>query len=72
MKPSTLKILSYLREHRHRFVTAKELAELGSFDYRKRLSEIRQSGIVLERRHVPGRPYSAWRIILEAQEGRNV
>jgi len=69
MKPSALRILCCLRDNKHRFVTAKELAELGSYDYRKRLSEIRRAGFVLERRHVPGRPYSSWRIVLEAQEG---
>ena len=67
MKPSAIKILTCLMDNRHRFVTAKELLNLGSFDYRKRLSEIRREGFVLERRQVPGRPYSAWRIVMEVQ-----
>ena len=67
MKASCAVVLAKLLEKRPQFTTAKELAELGSFDYRKRLSELRRMGYVIERRSIPGRPYSEWRIVMEAQ-----
>ena len=69
IKPSAIKILACLRDNRHRYVYAKELADLGSYDYRSRISELRRSGFVIVSRRVRGKACNEFRLILEAQEG---
>lgn len=67
MKPSAIKILTYLRNNHHRFVYAKELADLGSYDYRSRISELRRQGFVVASRRVPGKACNEFRLVMEAQ-----
>ena len=67
MKPSALKILVHLRCNRNRAVPSPELSDLYCLDYRKRISELRRSGCVITTENVPGKPYSAYRLVMEAQ-----
>jgi hypothetical protein len=65
MKPSAMKILVHLRCNRDRAVPSPELADLYCLDYRKRISELRRAGCVITRQPVPGKPYSAYRLVME-------
>ena len=67
MKDSALRILDHLRRNQHRAVPSTELADLPCLDYRKRISELRRAGCVITRQPVPNKPYSAYRLVMEAQ-----
>ena len=70
MKPSAERILVYLRNNRNRAVPAPEICNsCFSLDYRKRISELKREGYVITSKRVQGKPYNAYRLILEAQEG---
>ena len=71
MKPSAERILLYLRRNRDRAVPSTELCDrCCSLDYRKRISELRKMGYIITSQPLRGRPYYAYRLVLEAQEGR--
>jgi hypothetical protein len=68
MKPSALAILEHLRRNKHRAVPSPEISRTCySLDYRKRISELRRAGYVITRQPVPNKPYSAYRLVMEAQ-----
>jgi len=67
IKPSAQRILDHLRRNRHRAVPSTELMDLPCIDFRKRVSELRRSGYVITTESVPGKPYGAYRLVMEAQ-----
>lgn len=67
MKPSAERILLHLRRNKDRAVPSTELMDLPCIDFRKRISELRRAGCVITRQPVPGKPYSAYRLVMEAQ-----
>ena len=67
MKPSAARILDYLRRNQHRAVPSTELMDIPCIDYRKRISELRKEGCVITRQPVPGKSWSAYRLVMEAQ-----
>ena len=71
MKPSAERILMYLRRNRDRAVPSVELVNnCYSLDYRKRISELRRQGYLITSSRVDGKPYSAYRLIMEVQNAR--
>jgi len=68
MKDSAVRILEYLRRNQHRAVPSTELADLPCIDFRKRISELRRDGYVITRQSIPGKPYSAYRLVMEIQD----
>ena len=67
MKDSARRILDHLRRNQHRAVPSTELMDLPCIDYRKRISELRKEGCVITRQPIPGKPYSAYRLVMEVQ-----
>jgi hypothetical protein len=67
LKPSALKILTHLRNNRHRSVPSPELMDLPCIDFGARIGDLRKAGYVITREHVPGKPYSSYRLVLEPQ-----
>jgi hypothetical protein len=71
MKPSAERILLYLRRNRDRAVPSVELMNnYYCIDFRKRISELRRDGYLITSSRVDGKPYSAYRLILEVQDAR--
>lgn len=69
MKPSAMRVLEHLRRNRDRAVPSTELMDLPCIDFRARIGELRRGGYVITRQQVPGKAYSAYRLVLEAQDG---
>jgi hypothetical protein len=68
MKPSAARILDHLRRNQHRAVPSTELCNsCFSLDYRKRIPELRREGFVITRESILGKPYSAYRLVMEVQ-----
>ena len=71
MKPSAERILLYLRSNRDRAVPSVELLNnCFCIDFRKRISELRREGYVIASSRVEGKPYNAYRLLLEVQDAR--
>ena len=60
MKKSALRIIETLADGN--FHTSVELAGNYSLDYRKRISELRAAGWIIEGRKVQGKPYFEYRM----------